>query len=121
MEKDAKKWLFKAEQDLDTSVYNFKGKRYDAAVFYAHQSAEKGLKSFQIDKLKRFDKIHNLMKLAESVNASKDVVGLCEIINPAYFVSRYPDVEEKYDEKEVADVINAAKGVLKWIKKGLKS
>jgi len=70
--------------------------------------------------MNKFDKIHDLVKLAKSVNANKDIINLCEIVNPSYFVSRYPDIEEKYNKKEVEEIINAAQGVLKWIKKELK-
>ena len=99
MKEETKKWLERAEKDLETADYNFKGEKMDAAVFYSQQSTEKSLKALQIERFNRFDKIHDLIKLAEKVNANEHIKELCDKINPAYFVSRYPDIEEEYDKK----------------------
>lgn len=121
MKKETIKWIEKAGSDLDTARYNLRGKRMDAAVFYSQQAAEKGLKAVQIEKVGKFDKIHDLVRLAKSVDADKRIVELCDKINPAYFVSRYPDMEEMYDKGDVDEILKACEEVLGWIKKRLRS
>ncbi len=120
MKKETQKWLWRAEKDFETAKYNFKGSRLDAAAFYSQQSAEKALKALQIERLGRFDKIHDLIKLAESVNAGRIILDFCDKISPAYFVSRYPDIEEEYDRLEVEEILDACREVLEWTKKELR-
>ncbi|MBI2675183.1 MAG: HEPN domain-containing protein [Candidatus Aenigmarchaeota archaeon] len=54
MKEDTQKWLWKAEKDFATAMYNFEGGKLDAAAFYSQQSAEKALKALQIERLGRF-------------------------------------------------------------------
>ncbi|MEK6887606.1 MAG: HEPN domain-containing protein [Candidatus Aenigmatarchaeota archaeon] len=119
MKKETFAWLEKAKGDMKTAEYNFAGNMLDAAAFYSQQAAEKALKAVQIEKLCRFDKIHDLVKLAESLAADTSILELCDIINPVYFVSRYPDINKRYDTKEVKEVLDASKEILKWVAKRL--
>lgn len=121
MKEETEKWLKKAAHDIETAKYNFSGRIMDAAVFYSQQAAEKALKALQIERLGRFDKIHDLVRLAESINANKAILRLCDKISPSYFVSRYPDMEEEYDASEVKEILEASEEVLAWIKKELLS
>ena len=121
MKEETKKWLKKAEMDIKTANYNFEGNIHDAAIFYSQQAVEKALKALQIEGFNRFDKTHDLINLAKSINADKRILELCDKINPSYFVSRYPDIEKNYNKEEVKEILNASKEVLEWMKKRLKS
>src|SRR3989344_2635500 len=111
MKPEAKNWMSKAESDLITSKYNLKGKRYDAAIFYAQQAAEKSLKSLLIERTGEFPKIHDLIKLAKLISLPLDLLELCSKINPAYIVSRYPDQAGKYSVLECEELVEAAERV----------
>ena len=69
MKSETKEWIDKAKEDFDTAKDLFKLKRYSASGLYCQQACEKILKAVQIEKLDKFDKIHDLRKLALSVSA----------------------------------------------------
>ncbi len=108
MKKEAGNWLRSAKNDLETARYNLQGDRLDAAAFYAQQAAEKSLKSLQIERLQR---THDLVLLGKPVNAPQEIVGLCEMIEPFYTVTRYPDSAVDYDTETVRLVLEASE---KW-------
>jgi len=119
MKEEFKEWMEKAEKDLKTAKYTLDGNIFDAAVFYAQQSAEKALKSLLLKNTSKFPKIHDLTKLAKLVKAPKKIIEFCSIINPGYLASRYPDMGDDYTKKDCEDIIKAAEEVLKWTKRTL--
>jgi HEPN domain-containing protein len=122
MREEVERWLEKADEDLETAKYNLRGKMLNAAIFYSQQATEKALKALQIKKLNKFEKIHDLVKLAESVDANKRILDLCDQINPVYSVSRYPDViGNKYSREEVEEILKSSKKVLEWVKEEIQS
>ena len=42
------------------------------------------------------------------------------MISPVYFISRYPDIEEKYSSKDIREILDAAKEVVRWAGKKIK-
>lgn len=120
MKEETKDWLEKAKEDMDTSGYNLNGKKLNAAVFFAQQAAEKSLKAVQIEKLNRFDKVHDLLTLAKSVEAPEDVIESCAGLNPYYTITRYPDSEGQIDEKEARSLVKNGRKVVSWAKQMLK-
>ncbi len=77
MKPEAEAWLAKAEEDFGTSEDCFKSGRFAASAFFSQQAAEKSLKSLQIERLNRFDKVHDLVVLSGSIAAPDDVVKSC--------------------------------------------
>lgn len=59
MRKETENWVKKAKEDVGTASYNLKGKR---------------LKAMQIEKLGRFDGVHDLLALAKSVEAPENII-----------------------------------------------
>jgi len=118
--REAEEWWGKAKKDLETADYNLKGNMLDAAAFFAQQAAEKALKSLQIKKLGKFEKVHDLVLLAKSIDAPGKIIKLSEMIAPFYTITRYPDVEISYDKKKVSSIIEASEEVVKWVKEELK-
>jgi HEPN domain-containing protein len=116
---EAGKWLKKAEQDIDTAQYNLIGSKFEAAAFFAQQSAEKALKALFILKHKRLWKNHDLVMLGEKVGAPKQILKICDKINPHYIVTRYP-IEAEYRTEDVETVVKNSKKILKWAKSQLK-
>lgn len=107
--------MLRAKRDMKISQFNFSGKIYDAAAFYAQQAAEKTLKALSIEKKGTFKKSHDLVELAAEVQAPSNVVKLCAIVSPAYTGTRYPDMPELGTREDVKEVIEASKGVMKWV------
>lgn len=120
MREEAKNWLKKAEDDLGTTEVCMKGRRLGASAFHSQQAAEKALKAVQIQKLGKFDKVHDLLALADSVHAPDDVAERCIRLNPYYTITRYPDVVEPVTEQTARGLLKVSKEVVKWAKRTLK-
>jgi len=118
--KEASKWWKHSITDLKTAEYNLRGGMLNAAAFYSQQAAEKALKALQIKKLDRFERTHDLVYLAKSVEAPDTIVKLCGLIAPFYTVTRYPDVEVSFDERKVSSVVEATREVVQWVERTLK-
>ena len=114
-----KEWIKKSWSDLKTAEYNLKGRKNDAAAFYSQQSTEKALKALQIARFGKFDKIHDLILLAKSVEAPEAIINECRKINPFYVITRYADVEELFDEIKPLELVKSSKRVFLWVKEML--
>ncbi|MEE9224125.1 MAG: HEPN domain-containing protein [Thermoplasmata archaeon] len=117
---ETSKWWNHSRSDLETAEYNLKGEMLNAAAFYAQQAAEKALKALQIERLGRFDRTHDLLYLARSVDAPAEILRHCELIAPFYTVTRYPNAEVPFDKREVSSVVKASGEVMEWVGKSLK-
>lgn len=120
MKEESKKWLKKAEEDFETAKYTFDGNRSAAAVFFAQQAAEKALKSVQIQKLGKFYRVHDLLTLADSVDAPSEITECCVKITPYYTITRYPDVGEPITGKIAKELLDNSEKVVLWVKQILK-
>jgi len=113
-------WIQKAEQELDTAKYNFKGNQFSASLFFSQQAAEKALKALYIKINKELLKTHDLSTLAKKLDAPKDIIQLCNSLSPAYQSTRYPDIVQKEDKGEEAkELLKSAEEIVQWVKKKL--
>jgi len=113
-------WMEKAEQELSTAKYNFKGNQFSASLFFSQQAAEKALKAVYIKLNKELLKTHDLALLARKVNAPKDIETLCKSLSPAYQSTRYPDLVQKKDsDEEAGELLKFAEEIVEWAKKRL--
>ena len=120
MKKEAEAWMRRARRDMMISRYNFRGKIYDAAAFYAQQATEKALKALSIETNGTFRRSHDLVELASEVEAPTDVLRLCAVVSPAYPGTRYPDMPELGTREDVRDVVTASREVMKWVRSRLR-
>ncbi len=116
---ESQKWLERASGDLKDSAYNLKGKRFRTALFLAQQAAEKALKAVLIKKKGKFERIHDLVKLAKEAEAPESIISMTAALSPFYLQMRYPDAE--FDETELSAAAantlhNYAKEIIKWAK-----
>ena len=74
-------WMQKAEEELETAKYNFKGNQFSASLFFSQQAAEKALKALYIKINKELLKTHDLALLARKVDAPKDIGALCKSLS----------------------------------------
>jgi len=118
-------WQRQAEADFETAKFNSKGKKYYAAVIFAQQAAEKGLKAVFISKHGKIaPKIHDIVGLCRLVSAPQNLLNSAQLLTISYFVSRYPGIEEKipldlYDSDKTQRYIKAAEEILQWCRKNL--
>lgn len=120
MNEEVNKWWNKAKDDLDKAKILFKNKKYDGAVFFCQQSAEKGLKALSLKGKNEIKRIHDLVELGKYVNLPQNLIDHCKELTLSYIYSRYPDIEEEKDIKSIStDFLKYAEEILKWIEEKL--
>jgi len=120
MREEVKRWIEKAEKDLDAAEYLFKGKKYEECSLFCQQSVEKALKSVLLNRTNKIIRIHDLKVLASKVNLPKELMGLCEELTSIYLITRYPDSPNFRNNSEEANkYIIFAKEILKWAEKNM--
>ena len=120
-----KYWLKSAKHDLAKAEDLFENRRYDQCLFIAHLVIEKTLKALWVrDNGNNIPpKVHNLLKLAESVNVTisdEQKVFLLNI-NDFNIEARYPDYKfsfhKKCTNKFTTETFNEMKVLYKWLLK----
>ena len=119
MQGDILIWVKEAEDNLVTAKLLYENDRFKDASFYAQQVAEKSLKAVQIKNLRSFSRIHDLVSLAQSINAPGKVVSACADLTRYYIDSRYP-ITKMVNDEEAKDALGKCEGVLEWAKSTLK-
>ena len=124
MKDETKRWIKLASDDLKSAEVNFNSKRYYVSVFLSHQTAEKALKSMMISKMGKFIKTHDLVILAQKVNAPENILEGCERLNNVYLDTRYGDIggkppSKKFNKKNSIEFLKQAKEILRWSKKNI--
>ena len=89
---EAMSWLKKAEDDLLHARLSMDGKSYDWATLASQQVAEKSLKALFLFKGNELIKTHDLTFFGRKLNASREILVHCGLLNPFYTTSRYPDI-----------------------------
>lgn len=120
MKTEVNDWIMQAEDDLDTAKYNIKGEKINAGIFFLQQSAEKALKAVYMKRFGQMFKTHDLILLSKRLQVPKEIMNYCKELNPAYLYTRYPDVPQVENIKEVAkNLVNYSKEILIWAKKNI--
>lgn len=123
MREEVKRWMSKAERDMDNAHFNLQWKKYEESCFFSQQTVEKSLKALDIEKSGSFVKSHDLVFLGKRVNVPNDILDKCRKIKPVYTESRYPDFLEgsPYTKEKTETIVNDFEEVLGWVKQKLKS
>jgi HEPN domain-containing protein len=126
MKQEAKRWLDKAESDMDASLYLYKGAKYPHAVYFICQAIEKLLKAAQIEVAgKAPQKIHRLENIAKmsGIKIPEEIYEKLTQLSKHYGRVRYPDISQvSYNTKAKASpIIENRKEAYQWILKNLPS
>jgi HEPN domain-containing protein len=121
MREEIKKWLKKAEEDLEVAKFNFKWNKLDVSAFYCQQAVEKVLKALFIKRFKKLIRTHDLKLLAVRLNAPRKISDRCSELSRAYVVTRYPDIEEVYEKEDVEKFLETVSVVMKWVGKKMRT
>jgi HEPN domain-containing protein len=125
MRKESMRLLEQSRHDFDTSAQLLKIGIYYASVFFAEQAAEKALKALHIEKKRKAEFTHDLIELAQSLDAPRDVLKAAAELSPDYIITRYPDAANGvpaalYDEESAVAHSGYAERIIKWVKQELK-
>ncbi len=120
MREETKPWLEKAEENLDTAEYMFKGARYAPTCFMCQQTLEILFKAAVIELAeKRPPKIHDLDRLFKEAGLAnfENYKDFLVKASRHYFQVRYPDmVRYKYNRLVAQDTLVRTKELFLWIK-----
>lgn len=97
MKREINEWLKKADGDLLAAKKLLENKMLPWIIaFHCQQSVEKYLKALQIKFLNDYDKNHDLVKLAKSIEKSIDLSSITDDLmrlTGFYITERYPNGE----------------------------
>jgi HEPN domain-containing protein len=110
-----------ARADLATAITLVDAGVYYASVFFSQQAAEKALKAAIVDQQRRQPKGHNLVQMANSLNAPVEIMNAAAELNPEFLESRNPESVEgvpaqMYDKTSARLHLRCAQDILEWAK-----
>lgn len=124
-----RRWLEEAEWDLETAEYLHRGGRFNAACFYAQQSAEKAVKAllYFVNESPWGHSVRELLtRYAEATRENVDhLLPYARELDRHYVPSRYPNAHpsgtphEAYDEVTSERAISYAREILSFAKKSV--
>jgi hypothetical protein len=121
MRKEVEQWWKQAKRDLETADHCIRSQDYYACAFFCHQSVEKGLKAFYIEKKRASPgTTHSLIYLATEVDAPSRFYSFLRQLTPIFVTTRYPDAAyglpyELYDEAIAREILEKSREVIQWI------
>jgi HEPN domain-containing protein len=91
MRPETERWLSYAREDLLNVRAMLAAGRWAAASFHAQQAAEKALKALYRERRdEEPPKIHDLVRIAEEVEAPEDWTEELDMLSRVYLITRYP-------------------------------
>ena len=120
--KEAMAFWAQARADLATAVTLLDAGVYYASVFFSQQAAEKALKAAITDHQRRSPKGHNLVQMANTMNAPVEIMNAAAELNPEFMASRNPESVEggvpaqMYDKTSARLHLRCAQDVVEWAK-----
>ena len=94
---------------------------YFASVFFAQQAAEQALKAAHVQKHHKDARRHNLIQMANSLQAPLEIMNSAAELNPEFLATRNPEVvsgvpSQNYDRKAARLHLRCAQTIVDWIK-----
>jgi len=119
--KEAMAFWAQARADLATAITLLDAGVYYASVFFSQQAAEKALKAAIVDQQHRSPKGHNLVQMANSLNAPVEIMNAAAELNPEFMESRNPESvdgvpAQLYDKSSARLHLRCAQDVVDWAK-----
>jgi hypothetical protein len=82
MRREPLRLLEQSRHDFDTSAQLLKIKIYYASAFFAERAAEKAIKALHIEKKRKAEFTHDLVELAQVLDAPRDVLKAAAELSP---------------------------------------
>lgn len=110
-----------ARADYATAVTLLDAGVYYASVFFSQQAAEKALRAANIDRTGKNPRGHNLIQMANSLDAPLEVMNAAAELNPEFLGTRSPEStdgvpSQLYDRRSARLHLRAAQTIVDWIK-----
>ncbi len=127
MAQDWGNWIELAEHELAEARAALPAGSYQMVAFFAHQVAETAMKALWIREADGLPpRTHNLVDMAEHLDAPEEILTAARILNPLYGATRYPDIAngnpaKNYDEVIASGALAGAEEVFQWCSRRLRS
>ena len=107
--------------DIATAVTLLDAGIYYASVFFSQQAAEKALKAAVVENEHRSPRGHNLVQMANSINAPVEIMNAAAELNPEFLVTRNPEnvdgvPAQMYDKTSARLHLRCAQDIMDWAK-----
>ncbi len=113
--REALRWLDKAERDLNAARKSLGIREYEWACFQTQQAVEKALKALHLKATGRFPPTHDLVFLARKVGLPDELRRHCKELTLLYTYTRYPDMPSVKDiEARTPAYIAHGEEILGW-------
>ncbi|MGQ9523830.1 MAG: HEPN domain-containing protein [Armatimonadota bacterium] len=121
MRKQAEYNWAQARADLATATTLLDAGIYYASVFFSQQAAEKALRAASLENLRRNPRGHNLILIADSLNAPIEVMNASAELNADFLNTRSPEAVDAipcqlYDLEAAVRHLDAAQAILNWVR-----
>jgi HEPN domain-containing protein len=108
-----------ARADYATASLLREAGTYYAAVFFAQQAAEKSLKAVSREAFGRTQRGHNLIAIADALQAPLHIMNCAAELNADYFAALYPEAAggapcRLYDQASATRHLQCAEAILQW-------
>ena len=128
MREEATNWLAESDATMTAAGHMMAAKQFNFAVWVARQSVEKALKAAHLGvRGETPPRTHGLRRLAERVfgQVPEDVWRALRDLDPHYTATQYPTAmierpSEYYLAEDASEAIEAANGVLAWLKERMR-
>jgi HEPN domain-containing protein len=105
--------------DIATAITLLDAGIYYASVFFSQQAAEKALKAVVLDRQHRSPRGHNLIQIANSLDAPVEIMNAAAELNPEFLLSRNPESVEgvpaqMYDKGSARLHLRCAQDIMNW-------
>ena len=120
----ASEWILKGQSDLETAEILLREKGpTDTLCFHCQQAVEKFLKAYIVFSGDRFEKIHDLWKLAKLAGKTNKKILEFEkelkTLTAYYIESRYPSDSATFSRKECREALRDANEITQYILKAI--
>ncbi|HEY3267975.1 MAG TPA: HEPN domain-containing protein [Armatimonadota bacterium] len=121
MKRAAEELWAQARADIATATLLREAGCYYASVFFAQQAAEKSLKSASLEAFHKPQKGHNLIVIADYLQAPLEIMNCAAELNADYLAALYPEAAggvpcRLYDQSSADIHVAAAERIMRWSK-----
>ena len=131
MRGEAFRWFSEALWDYETALILHRERRYNAAVFYAHQAAEKAVKAllYYVNEAPWGHSIRILLERffrRAGLNPDPKLLSCARELDRHYIPSRYPNAlpsgtpHEAYDEEASRRALECSRKIIEYVREAIK-
>jgi len=108
-----------ARADIATATTLLDAGIYYASVFFSQQAAEKALKASLLERLGKSHKGHNLIAMADELQAPVEIMNAAAELNAEFLATRHPEIArgvpaQMYDMESAKLHLECAVRILRW-------